>query len=87
MATEEIKQALKPPSLPDEIRFLTVAGVRYWVPWEQMLPGDSFFIKTSATAKQVKDALGPAESYFDYVLATATRCEFGYYGARVWRMA
>lgn len=77
---------LEPPKLPDEIRFLTIHGVRYWIPWERMLPGDSFFIKTAANAKLVTPLLNPAEAYFNYVLVAATRCEFGYYGVRVWRM-
>jgi hypothetical protein len=51
-----------------------------------MLPGDSFFIKTAANAKLVTPLLDPAEAYFNYVLVAATRCEFGYYGVRVWRM-
>jgi hypothetical protein len=51
-----------------------------------MLPGDSFFLKTAANAKTVTPLLNPAEAYFNYVLVAATRCEFGYYGVRVWRM-
>jgi hypothetical protein len=83
---KELRELLEPPKLPDEIRFLTIHGVRYWVPWERMLPGDSFFLKTAADAKTVAPLLNPAEAYFNYILVAATRCEFGYYGVRVWRM-
>jgi hypothetical protein len=84
---KEIGQSLEPQILPDEIRFLTINDVRYWVPWERMLPGDSFFLKTAASDKQVAPLLSPAESYFGYVLFASTRCEFGYYGVRVWRVS
>lgn len=77
---------LTPKLLPDEIRFLTINGVRYYIPWEKLQIGDSFFLKTAANHTVVVPLLRPAEKHFRYTLVAATRCEFGYYGVRVWRM-
>jgi len=55
--------------------------------WEQLGIGHSFFLKTTATAQEVKKKLKAYEGYLNIKLTTAQRCEFGCYGVRVWRMA
>jgi hypothetical protein len=72
--------------LPSEIRVLTLFGAEYYIPWEELPRGGSFFIPTTATPKQVYIALIPAEKYLDMELEVRSRCEFGRYGARVWRL-
>lgn len=71
--------------IPDDIRFLNVDGVLYYVEWEVLVPGASFFIPTVATDRMVAKALGPAAAYFDFDFKVVTRCEHGAYGARIWR--
>ena len=39
--------------VPDEIRFISLFGIEYHLPWEGMLVGHSFFLKTTANAKMV----------------------------------
>jgi hypothetical protein len=72
-------------TISDKYRFLVVQGVPYWIAWEDLLPGCSFFLKTVATSAEVRKALIPFEAYFNINLAVSQRCEFGYYGVRVWR--
>ena len=71
--------------IPDHVRILNVFGAEYYILWEELTVGSSFFIPTTATAAQVKKALRPAERYLDLALEVRQRCEFGRYGVRVWR--
>lgn len=71
--------------IPDYIRVLNVFGAEYYIPWEELTIGSSFFLPTTAVASQVKKSLRPAERYFDWVLEVRQRCEFGRFGVRVWR--
>ena len=73
-------------SLPDHVRVLTIDGVQYFIPWEDVRVGASFFIPTLATEQQVGNALRAAakELFFDFQVAS--RCEQGVYGARIWRV-
>lgn len=73
--------------LPDELRFIWLYGVPYSIAWEQMLPGYSVFLKTTATAAMVRKQLRPVEKHFNIHLAAHPRCEFGFYGVRIWRLA
>ena len=73
--------------LPDEYRFLNLFGVVYYIEWEKLEPDCSFFLKTTATAAQVKRALRPHQKAFGYDLRCVARKENGYYGVRVWRIA
>lgn len=66
---------------------MDVFGVLYFIPWEDFLPGYSVFIKTSASAAVVRQAFRPAAHFFNISFKAHPRCEFGYYGVRVWRMA
>ena len=73
--------------IPDDIRYLNLYGIPYYIAWESLLPGYSFFLKTTATASMVQKALKPAAKFLRMDFKAHTRCEFGYYGVRVWRIA
>jgi hypothetical protein len=64
----------------------TLYGVDYFLDWRKLEPGNSFFIPTTATPKQVKEVL--RETYVDlpYTFELRARCEYGRYGVRVWRV-
>lgn len=51
------------------------------------MPGHSFFLKTTASHTEVTKLLRPAEKHFKMTLRAHNRCEFGFYGVRVWRIA
>lgn len=72
--------------IPDEIRILCLYGVEYYIPWEDLHPGGSFFLRTTATARMVQTELGRAEKALNLTLRAVNRVEFGYYGVRVWRL-
>lgn len=76
---------MKSDAIPEHIRVLTLFGAEYYIPWEELPRGGSFFIPTTATAKQVYEALKPAEKHMQVELEVRSRCEFGRYGARIWR--
>lgn len=76
-----------PLKIPDSVRFLDLQGVPYYIAWEKLLPGYSFFLKTPAHYKLVQAELKRAEKHFDIVLRARQRCEFGFFGVRVWRIA
>lgn len=80
-----MKRHRKP--ITDEIRIINIYGVPYCIAWEELLPGYSFFLKTTATASEVQKLLKKAEKYYNITLKAHNRNEFGYYGVRVWRMA
>lgn len=75
-----------PSSIPDQHRFLYLEGIEYFIPWEDMHAGCSFFLKTLATPAQVRAALREPAAYLRMDFAVATRVEFGRYGVRVWRV-
>lgn len=68
-------------------RVLRIYGVDYYIRWNQLHPGCSFFLKTTASAKYVMKLLAKSIQATGYVLKAQNRCEFGYYGVRVWRIA
>lgn len=72
--------------VPDACRYLTLYGIEYFIPWEDMHPGCSFFIKTTATAPHVKRELTRLGKPLGMEVETAQRVEFGYYGVRAWRV-
>jgi hypothetical protein len=83
---------MQPPSkatpkhlLPD-IRVLTIHDVDYFVDWSKLPVGASFFLPTVASPKQVTEALKPFTQKLDYEFEVHARCEYGRYGARVWRV-
>ena len=67
-------------------RVVSLKGVDYFIDWEKLRPGASFFLPTVATAAQVKEVMQPVERYLQIKLAVHTRVEYGRYGARVWRI-
>jgi hypothetical protein len=48
--------------------------------------GNSFFLPTLLPAKDVARALRPLEKKLKILLEVRTRCEYGAYGVRVWRV-
>jgi hypothetical protein len=76
----------RPPLIPDEFRYLHVWGVQYYIAWEELHPGCSFFMKTPASARTVQKELTRVSRYLNMTLKAVTRVEFGYHGVRVWRL-
>lgn len=73
--------------IPDKYWYIDLYGAQYYIPWDDFFPGNSIFIKTTATALEVQRAFKPAENYLHIMLKAHPRHEFGYYGVRVWRLA
>lgn len=73
----------QPPEIPE---VFTLYGVDYYLDWRKLSPGNSFFIPTTATPKQVKEVLKVAYRDLPYVFELHARCEYGRYGVRVWRV-
>lgn len=67
------------------IDVFNVFGADYYVDWRRVSRGASFFIPTTATPRQVLDALKTARAALDIDLVARPRCEYGIYGVRVWR--
>jgi hypothetical protein len=74
---------MTPP--PYEVEVLNIFGAEYFIRWADVTRGASFFIPTTATPKQVQQALRPAAEWFGHTFEVRSRCEFGVYGVRVWR--
>ena len=72
----------KPPEHP----VIHLVGVDYFVYWDALPIGASFFLPTIATRAQVAAALQPVEHALSMSFAIHTRVEYGRYGARVWRI-
>lgn len=68
-------------------RVVLLKGVEYFIDWDKLHIGASFFLPTVATTTQVSEALKPIERYLQIKLTVRTRVEYGRYGARVWRMS
>lgn len=80
----QTQQVLNLP--PDNIRFINIYGVQYYIPWEYMNIGSSVFLKTTAHERYIKNQLMKISAHYGIELAAANRCEYGYYGIRIWRM-
>lgn len=76
----------RPPLIPDEFRFLCVRGILYYIAWEELHPGCSFFMKTPAPARTVQKELTRVSKHLNMTLKAVNRVEFGCYGVRVWRL-
>lgn len=74
----------EPP--PDDLQVVRLNGIEYFVNWDQLTVGASFFLPTVSTPAQVKAALRDAERYLRIKLAVRARVEYERYGARVWRI-
>lgn len=79
-----IPRGRRPPK--EDLRAVRVAGVDYFVMWDRLGIGGSFFLPTVATVAQVRADLQPIASKLKIQLVVRTRCEFGRYGVRVWRV-
>jgi len=83
----KVVKAPKPkPKLSDNLRVLTLYGVEYFLHWEKLVVGSSFFLPTTATPVQVREALLPATRFLKIKIEVRARCEYGRYGTRVWRV-
>lgn len=71
--------------LPENVRVLSLFGAEYYIPWEELPRGGSFFIPTTATAKQVFHATADARKHLQIDLEVRARREFGVLGVRIWR--
>lgn len=72
--------------IPDDVRVVEILGAQYFIPWEEVRKGCSFFLPTTATDRQVAAELRSAELYLNITLAVANRVEYGRYGVRIWRL-
>lgn len=77
------KDKQPPPPEPPIIHLL---GVDYFVFWDALPIGASFFLPSIATTAQVVEALAPVEEATTMTFAVHTRVEYGRYGTRVWRI-
>ena len=84
MPSVSTKQRSLPPT--PEIRQFTLHGVDYFILWDRLSVGASFFLPTTATKQQAFEALQPYARYLGIQLQTRNRCEYGRYGVRVWRI-
>lgn len=73
-------------SLSDDLRFICLYGVPYYIPWEHLPVGGSFFLKTTAHAAMVQREVRRVERKLGMKLRAVNRVEFGFYGVRVWRL-
>lgn len=74
----------KPP--PPEHPVVHLIGVDYYVHWDALHVGASFFLPSIATTAQVVAALEPIEQALGVTFTVHTRVEYGRYGTRVWRV-
>ncbi|HSG20061.1 MAG TPA: hypothetical protein VLA31_04755 [Burkholderiaceae bacterium] len=61
-------------------------GAEYFIDWKRLARGCSFFLPTTATASQVRQALRPHTRKLNVQFEVRARCEYGRYGVRVWRV-
>lgn len=78
-------QTQTPKPQPD-LRVVEIHGIEYFIYWEQMKIGASFFLPTTATPAQAMAVLKPIARTLNYTLKAQPRREYGRYGVRVWRM-
>lgn len=71
---------------PPELRQVSVGGADYFIYWDRLNVGSSFFMPTLLPDKDVARALRPIEKKLKIWLEVRTRCEYGVYGVRVWRV-
>jgi len=72
--------------MPDDVRVLSLCGAEYFIQWERFDLGASFFLPTTATPVQARDAIRKALKYFKIRVEIRSRCEYGRYGVRIWRV-
>ena len=67
-------------------RVVVIQDVEYFVEWPQLDVGHSFFLPTLELAKKVEKILKPFAEELGYTFEVRTRCEYGRYGVRIWRV-
>ena len=70
-----------------DIRQVSVGGADYFIYWDQLNVGNSFFMPTLLSARDVMRDLRPIARKLKIQLEVRNRYEYGVYGARVWRVA
>jgi len=70
-----------------DYQVIELLGIEYFVEWEHLSLGGSFFMPTTATDKMVRRILVPYERKLNIRLAAHNRSEYGRYGVRVWRLS
>jgi hypothetical protein len=78
------KQNPLPLEQPDVV---TIRGVDYFIYWDKVAPGCSFFLPTTVSPQEVLRELRPFATKMEMYLKAHTRCEYGRYGVRVWRIS
>ena len=74
------------PTIFEDVRLFTLHGVDYFILWDQLPIGGSFFLPATATQAQAFKALQPYARHLRIGLRVRNRCEYGRYGVRVWRV-
>lgn len=74
------------PPIFEDVRLFTLLGVDYFILWDHLSIGASFFLPTTATQAQALKALQPYARHLGIKLQTRNRCEYERYGVRVWRV-
>jgi len=72
--------------VPSDIHVVNIRGAEYFIYWEDLEPGSSFFMPTTVTAAEAAGVLRPYAHELGFELEIRTRCEYGRYGVRVWRV-
>jgi hypothetical protein len=65
---------------------LILGGVHYYIYWDQLPVGGSFFIPTVVTLPTARDALRSLASVWGYQVVVHRRVEYGRLGVRTWRL-
>lgn len=73
--------------LPDDLRLINLYGAEYYIPWEAIPVGGSVFLKTTADASEIAEHLERINKLFRCRFAANNRCEYGYFGIRIWRLS
>ena len=75
----------QPIAKSKELNVVEISGVEFFIYWDKLTIGASFFLPTTATPKQIAKILDPIAEQLQDRLEIRARCEYGRYGARVWR--
>jgi hypothetical protein len=75
----------QPIAKSKELNVVEISGVEFFIYWDKLTIGASFFLPTTATPKQIAKIFDPIAEQLQYRLEIRARCEYGRYGARVWR--
>ena len=76
----------KQTPIPPDIHVVCIRDVEYYIYWEDLEPGSSFFLPTTVSAAEAYRAMRPHAIELGFQLEVRNRCEYGRYGVRVWRM-